>query len=114
MKCVCFFHRFFFLYYPELSAYCFLEKTSLVTDIMLLKKFAKSYSACEYLEIGSWRGENIVNVAESAAQCTSITLSPDEMRLKNISKAFIDFAWIFSERRQKYYGNTPRFIHFRF
>lgn len=80
-----------------LSTYSFLEGTSLVTDIILLKKIAKNYERCEYLEIGSWRGESIVNVAECADHCTSITLSPDEMRLKNIPAAFIDLHGVFSK-----------------
>lgn len=80
----------------ELTTYSFLEGTSLITDIMLLKKFAKNYSTCNYLEIGSWRGESIKNISEIAAHCTSITLSPDEMRSMNINKEFIDVHGFFS------------------
>lgn len=81
----------------ELSTYSFLEGTSLITDIMLLKKLAKSYSACNYLEIGSWRGESIINISEVAAHCTSLTLSPADMKSMNISKEFIDVHGVFSK-----------------
>ncbi|MGH7929613.1 MAG: class I SAM-dependent methyltransferase, partial [Candidatus Binatia bacterium] len=81
----------------ELSAYSFLEGTSLITDMMLLKKLARSYPACNYLEIGSWRGESLINIAEVARHCTSITLSPDEMRQLKISQEFVDVHGIFSK-----------------
>jgi predicted O-methyltransferase YrrM len=59
--------------------YTFLDGSSLITDLALLKSVAQSFPACEYLEIGTWRGESIINVAECAAQCTSINLSPEEI-----------------------------------
>lgn len=80
----------------ELSTYSFLEGTSLITDMMVLKQQARSYPACNYLEIGSWRGESLANVAEVASHCTSITLSPHEMRSRRISQDFIDVHGVFS------------------
>lgn len=64
----------------NLTTYSFLEGTSLVTDIMLLKSLARSFKKYSYLEIGSWRGESIANVAEVAENCTSITLSAAELK----------------------------------
>lgn len=81
----------------NLTTYSFLDGTSLITDIMLLKKLAKNYPACNYLEIGSWRGESIVNVSEVANHCTSISLSPVEMERMNLSKEFINVHGIFSK-----------------
>lgn len=72
-----------------ISHYSFLEGTSLITDIALLKGMARSYAGCRYLEIGTWRGESLVNVAETAAQTISIDLSPAEMRKKKFSEAVI-------------------------
>jgi hypothetical protein len=80
----------------ELTTYSFLEGTSLITDIMLLKKLAKSFPDCKYLEIGSWRGESIKNISEVASHCTSVTLSPDEMKTMNISDDFIRAHGVFS------------------
>lgn len=77
--------------------YTFLEGTSLISDIAFLKAMARKYENCNYLEIGSWRGESLSNVAEVAKKCTSLTLSPKEMREMNISEEFINVHGIFSK-----------------
>lgn len=58
----------------------FLDGTSRVTDIALLKGLAKKFSRCDYLEIGSWRGESIINVVDHTSSCVSLSLSDQEMR----------------------------------
>lgn len=63
----------------SIESYTYLDGSSLVTDIALLKSVAASFEACEYLEIGTWRGESLVNVAKVAKHCTSINLSPEEI-----------------------------------
>lgn len=63
-----------------LSTYSFLPGTSTITDIMLLKALAKRFHDCTYLEIGTWRGESLVNVAEVAGKSYSISLSDSEMK----------------------------------
>lgn len=64
----------------EIESYTFLDGSSLVTDLVLLKSLAASFTDCEYLEIGTWRGESIVNVSKVAKHCTSINLSADDIR----------------------------------
>lgn len=59
--------------------YTFLDGSSLVTDLALLRSLASSFESCEYLEIGTWRGESLLNVAAVANHCTSINLSPDDI-----------------------------------
>ena len=81
----------------SLNIYTYLEGTSLVTDLMLLKSLARRYSNCAYLEIGSWRGESIANVYEVTKDCTSITLSEKEMREMKIGEDFIKVHGIFSK-----------------
>lgn len=73
----------------QLKTYSFLEGTSLITDIMLLKLLAQSFNKCSYLEIGSWRGESLANVSDVTDDCTSVTLSEDEMRHLNFGEEFI-------------------------
>jgi predicted O-methyltransferase YrrM len=63
----------------EIDHYTFLDGSSMVTDLALLKSLASLKDNCEYLEIGTWRGESIMNVAQVASHCTSINLSPDEI-----------------------------------
>jgi Methyltransferase domain len=64
----------------SLNTYSFLPGTSMITDIILLKALAKRFQHCTYLEIGSWRGESLVNVAEVAGECYSLSLSDKEMK----------------------------------
>ena len=72
----------------ELTTYSFLEGTSLVTDLILLKKLAGRFDACNYLEIGSWRGESLANISINAKHCTTINLPKAEMEnIKNGKEA---------------------------
>ncbi|MEI6764118.1 MAG: class I SAM-dependent methyltransferase [Bacteroidota bacterium] len=63
----------------SIKSYTYLDGTSNATDILVLKALARKYNNCQYLEIGSFRGESLVNVAEVAAECVSISLSDAEM-----------------------------------
>lgn len=81
----------------KIECYSFLEGTSLITDILLLKKIASQFDSCKYLEIGSWRGESVVNISENAAHCTTINLPKEEMRNMNLKKEFIDLHGFFSK-----------------
>lgn len=80
-----------------IDPFSFLDGTSMITDIFLLKTLARKFNNCTYLEIGSWRGESIANVAKVAASCTSITLSADEMRAMKFGEKFIACHGIFSK-----------------
>lgn len=81
----------------ELDCYSFLNGTSLITDLLLLKTLAKSYDKCSYLEIGSWRGESLANVSKVANECISVTLSEKQMREMNFAEGFIKVHGIFSK-----------------
>src|SRR5437868_3501079 len=60
--------------------YSFLEGQATPTDLALLKGLARRRSDCRYLEIGTWRGESLANVASVAGECVSISLSDEEMK----------------------------------
>jgi hypothetical protein len=81
----------------SIEHYTYLEGTSLVIDIMLLKAFARRFPNCAFLEIGSWRGESIANVHAVTKDCTSITLSAKEMREMGIPEGFVQVHGIFSK-----------------
>ncbi len=72
-------NQFFVDGQAEINHYTFLDGSSLATDLALLKSIAASYPTCEYIEIGTWRGESILNVADTGANCTSINLSPEDI-----------------------------------
>lgn len=77
--------------------YSFLEGTSLSIDLALLKALARRYDHCRYLEIGTWRGESVANVASVADECVSISLSGDEMQEMGWSNEFIKVHYFFSK-----------------
>jgi predicted O-methyltransferase YrrM len=81
-----------------IANYSFLEGTSLITDLALLKLLAKRYDECQYLEIGLWRGESLAIIAEVCKDCTSVSLSPDELRNRGFSENVIDVHGFFSSR----------------
>lgn len=87
--------------FPNLSetinSYSFLDGTSLITDMVLIKSLAKRFNNCAYLEIGSWRGESLANVSDITDDCTSITLSEDEMKSLNFGENFIKVHGVFSD-----------------
>ncbi len=63
----------------EVNHFTFLDGSSLLTDLALLKSVAASFKNCDYMEIGTWRGESILNVSDTGANCTSINLSPEDI-----------------------------------
>jgi hypothetical protein len=83
----------------EISNYSFLNGTSFTIDIAVLKSLASSFKDCSYLEIGSWRGESIANVADVAKECTSISLSDEEIRKMGFSEKFTRVSRFFSKEK---------------
>jgi len=65
--------------------YSFLEGGSYPSDLALLKGLVRRYELKNYLEIGTWRGESVANVATVAEKCVSLRLSDEEMRQKHLS-----------------------------
>lgn len=78
-----------------IQSYSFLEGTSLITDISILKKLAKRYDNCNYIEFGSWRGESIANVARVTNNCTSLSFSNEEMKAFNLAPEVINCTRVF-------------------
>lgn len=76
--------------------YGFLDGGSSVIDLALLKALARKYEKCRYLEIGTWRGESVANLAAVSEECVSISLSDDEMRKVGWSDDVIRTARFFS------------------
>lgn len=79
----------------NINCYSYLNGGSLVTDLALLKGLSKLIPHCNYFEIGTWRGESVVNVAEHAILCDTLNLSKQEMRDLKISPNIINQVGIF-------------------
>jgi len=58
----------------------FLDGSSLITDLQLLATIAARKEVNSYIEIGTWRGESVHNVARQITDCTTINLSKEEMK----------------------------------
>jgi len=92
-----------------LSVFSFLGGGSLPTDIMLLKGLAGQIKECNYFEIGTWRGESVVNVSETAKECYTLNLSKKEMLAMNMPKEYTELHGFFSKNKeniQHLYGNS--------
>ena len=95
--------------------YTFLEGTSLDIDIALLKSLARQFEVCHYLELGSWRGESLANVAEVAVQCVSISLSDADLQKLGFSADFISINRFFSKSLSNvtHIGHDTRTFNFQ-
>lgn len=78
------------------APYSYLEGQALPTDIALLKGLAKQRPNCRYLEIGSWRGESVANLAKVCHECVAVTLSASEMRLLGYPESAVASEGFFS------------------
>lgn len=94
--------------------YSYLSGTALIPDIVLLKSLARKFDKCNYLEIGSWRGESIVNVAQVADKCLSVTLGAEEMRKIGLSDDFINIHGFFSKNQKNITTIFANSHHFNF
>lgn len=81
----------------RISSYSYLDHTSSVIDIALLKGLASRFNNCDYLEIGTLRGESIVNIAEVTDHAVSVSLSDEEMKQMNINEGYIRLQRMFSK-----------------
>ena len=99
-------------FHDTIDRYSFLTDTSLITDILLLKSLAKKFDNCAYLEIGSFRGESIACIADVSTDCTSITLSEQEMRDFGMHEGYIESHAVFSHDKKNiktYLNNSQTF-----
>ena len=90
----------------------FLEGSSSPMDMLLLKGLAKRFQGGAYFEIGTWRGESVVNVASAGMQCTTMNLPAELMRERNIPEKIISQHWFYSKRNpaiHHVYGDSRTF-----
>ncbi len=95
-----------------LSTFSFLGGGSLPTDIMLLKSLCKQTKNCSYFEIGTWRGESVVNVAEVAKECFTLNLSKKEIEALGMPKKYADLHGFYSKEKENIthlFGNSLTF-----
>ena len=81
----------------NLKTFTFLGGGSLPTDIILLKGLCSAIPNCNYFEIGTWRGESVINVAEVAKECYTLNLSEKEISNLGLPKKYADLHGFFSK-----------------
>lgn len=64
----------------KIHSFTSLADTSLPIDILLIKSIVKSFDSPNYLEIGCFRGESLVNIIDHTNNTVSISLSKNELR----------------------------------
>ncbi len=84
-----------------LDTFSFLEGGSLPTDLALLKKLAETINNCTYFEIGTWRGESVINVSENAGSCFTLNLSRQELEKMGLSAQYINQVGFYSKGNKK-------------
>jgi len=94
------------------SPYSFLEGTSSPLDLAFLKGLAKRISGGDYFEIGTWRGESVVNVASTGIHCTTFNLSEEQLLKRNVPENIINLQGFYSKTNpaiKQLYGDTRTF-----
>ena len=92
----------------------FLDGSSIPTDIALLKSLTGKFDRCSYFEIGTWRGESVINVADSAEECHTLNLSKKEMMDRGLSERYADMHGFFSKGKKNITHLTGNSLTFDF
>lgn len=85
-------------YTEDLKVFTFLDGGSLVTDIALLKGLARQFDKCRYFEIGTWRGESAVNLADICKEVFTLNLSEEEMKKLDVPEETLAQQDMFSKK----------------
>ena len=82
-----------------INPYAYLSGATLPIDIALLKALAQKYKVQKYFEIGTWRGESVVNVAQVVSDCTTFNLSTEDILAMTSSKEYAELHGFFSKQK---------------
>lgn len=97
---------------PENIQSFLLDGSSLITDLLLLSTLSVRKEVNSYLEIGTWRGESVYNVAKYIDDCTTINLSKEEMKTMGLNPKYAEQHGILSSKNPKILhleGHTKNF-----
>lgn len=81
--------------------FCFMNGSSRTVDLAFLKGLARRLPRCRYLEIGTLRGESIVNISSIAEECVSVSLSIEEILERGWGENY-------AKNNGLFLGNVPR------
>lgn len=84
-----------------LTTFSFLDDTSTVLDLLLLRGLVRSRPGCHYFEIGTFRGESAIAVADEAAEVVTLSLSDDHLLSLGADRSFVAAHRVFSDPNPK-------------
>ncbi len=90
----------------EIKNYSYQGGNSFPTDMVLLQNLCKQKPNCNYLEIGTWRGESAMAVADFCENCYSLNLSNSKMKSVGLADDYINQHELFSK-------NNPKIQHIK-
>ncbi len=98
----------------EVKVHSLLYGTSMPIDMAVLVELAKRFKNCDYLEIGTWRGESLVNVSPYCNSCVSVSLSDVEMKQFGFNEKYTRVQRFFSKdlKNVKHIGANSRTFDF--
>ena len=73
-----------------LPAFTFLDDTSTVMDLLLLRAIAARYDARTMFEIGTFRGESAYAVANAGIEVHTLSLPDDELRAQGVQDSLVE------------------------
>lgn len=84
-----------------LETFSFLDDTSTVLDLLLLRGLTRRRPSSRYFEIGTFRGESAVAVADVASEVVTLSLSDDQMLSLGADSSFLAAHRVFSDSNPK-------------
>jgi len=85
----------------KLETFSFLDDTSTVLDLLLLRGLMHRRPGSRYFEIGTFRGESALAVADDASEVVTLSLSDDDLLALGADKSFVAAHRIFSNGNPK-------------
>jgi predicted O-methyltransferase YrrM len=80
----------------RLSCIAFLDDSSSVLDLLLLRSLASRFPGCRYLEIGTFRGESALAVADVCSRVVTLSLADETMLERQHDRSFVAAHRVFS------------------
>ncbi|MEX0811162.1 MAG: class I SAM-dependent methyltransferase [Chitinophagales bacterium] len=92
--------------------FSFLDGTSLPTDFALLRSLAERFKVKTYLEIGTWRGASVANIAQIVPECYTLNLPDEKLREMKLGENYIQSHRFFSKNLKNVkhlFGNSHQY-----
>lgn len=96
----------------HLDKVAFLDGGSMITDLLLLKNACKSFTSCKYFEIGTWRGESIINLVDVAQDLNTLDLAESDYKTYNLPEGYANaHAFFIKDKSQikQHFGDSIQF-----